>query len=104
MPRSSVASTRTGPATLGSTSRKSADRDETPSRRDDCTYSESPIESTRPRTTRAYEGHETITIASTALRTPRPSTAVTTIARMIAGNAKTRSEVRITTPSASPRK
>ena len=64
---------------------------DTPSRRADWTYSESPIESTRPRTTRAYAGQATMTIASTAFRSPRPSTAVTTIARMIAGNAKTRS-------------
>jgi hypothetical protein len=49
-------------------------------------------------------GQETTTIASTALRTFGPSEAVTTIARMIAGKAKTRSTVRITTASGSERK
>ena len=75
-----------------------------PSSRDAQTYSESPTERTRLRTTRAYDGHATITSASTAFVSPRPSAAVTTIARMIAGNAKTRSAVRITSPSAKPRK
>jgi hypothetical protein len=89
---------------LGSTSRNSVRFDDTPSRRADWTYSESPIESTSPRTMRAYAGHATITIASTAFRSPRPRTAVTTIARMIAGKAKTRSVTRITAPSVSPRK
>src|SRR5207247_620188 len=58
----------------------------------------------RPRTTRAYDGHATTTMASAALRSPRPSTAATTIARMIGGNAKTRSTARIDTPSTIPRK
>ena len=92
MPRSSVASTSTGPddvraARRGRAPRATTRRAGAPTGR----TRESPIESTRPRTTRAYEGQATITIASTALRSPRPSDAVTTIARMIAGNAKTRS-------------
>ena len=49
---------------------KSARRALAPSSRADWTYSESPTESTSPRTTRAYEGHETTTIASAALREP----------------------------------
>src|SRR5207253_3098539 len=80
--RSSVASTSTGPATFGSTSRKSARRAEEPSNRADWTYSESPTESTSPRTTRAYDGHATTTIASAAVWRPRPSTAATAIARV----------------------
>ena len=104
VPRSSVARTSTPPAMFGSTSRNSARRAETPRSREDCTYSESPIDRTRPRTTREYAGQATITMARTALRRPRPRTAVTTIARMIAGNAKTRSAVRMTMPSVTPRK
>src|SRR6478672_5585446 len=102
--RSSVASTSTGPATFGNTSRKSVRRAEEPSRRADSTYSESPTDSTRPRTTRAYEGQATTTIASAAFRSPRPRTAATTMARMIAGNAKKRSTTRIESPSTMPRK
>ena len=44
---------------------------------------------------RAYGGHATITIAIAAFWRPRPSTAATTIARMIGGNAKTRSVPRM---------
>ena len=40
---------------------------------------------------RAYDGHATTTIASAALKRPRPRTAATTIARMIGGKANTRS-------------
>ncbi len=40
--------------------------------------------------------------AITALRTPGPSAAVVTIARMIAGNANTRSAERMTMPSTMP--
>ena len=55
-----MARTSTGPATFGSTSRTSVRRADAPSSRADCTYSESPTESTSPRTTRAYAGHATI--------------------------------------------
>jgi len=102
--RSSVASTTTGPARFGRTSWSNVRLDDEPSSRDAWTNSASPSERTRPRTTRAYVGHATITIASTALRMFGPSEAVTTIARMIAGNAKTRSVVRITTGSTHERK
>ena len=102
--RSSVARTSTGPATFGSTSRNSARRAGAPSNRADCTNSESPTDSTSPRTTRAYDGQATTTIASAAFRSPRPSTAATTIARMIGGKAKTRSTARINVPSTIPRK
>ena len=102
--RSSVASTITGPATFGRTSRNNARRAGVPSSRADCTNSESPTESTSPRTTRAYDGHATTTIASAAFCSPRPSTAATTIARMIGGNAKKRSTARMSVPSTSPRK
>ena len=44
---------------------------------------------------RAYGGHATITIAIAAFLRPRPSTAATTIARMIGGNANTRSVPRM---------
>ena len=60
--------------------------------------------STSPRTTRAYGGHATITIASAAFWRPRPSTAATTIARMIGGKANTRSVPRMQRPSSDPRK
>src|SRR5581483_11719786 len=73
--RSSVASTSTGPATFGSTSRTSVRFADEPSSRADWTYSESPTESTRPRTTRAYDGHATTTIASAAFCRLLPSTA-----------------------------
>src|SRR5439155_14090747 len=96
--RSSVASTKSGPATFGNTSRKSVRRLDAPRRRAACTYSDSPTESTRPRATRAYDGQATTTIASAALKRPRPSTAATTIARMIGGNANTRAASRIKTP------
>src|SRR5262245_52149923 len=66
--RSSVASTSTGPATFGATSRNSVRRADEPSSRADSTYSDSPTESTSPRTTRAYAGHATMTIASAAFR------------------------------------
>jgi hypothetical protein len=102
--RSSVASTTTGPATFGRMSRTSARRDDEPSSRDAWTNSESPSESTSPRTTRAYAGQATITMASTAFRMFGPSDAVTTIARMIAGKAKTRSVLRMTTGSTQERK
>src|SRR5690349_12976956 len=49
--RSRVARTSTGPATFGTTSRKSVRRAVEPSSRADSTYSESPTESTSPRTT-----------------------------------------------------
>src|SRR5581483_2294286 len=62
--RSSVASTKIGPATFGRTSRKRVFRLDAPRSRADCTYSDSPTWSTRPRATRAYEGHATTTIAS----------------------------------------
>src|SRR5262249_31664446 len=83
--RPRVISTSTGPAMFGSTSLNSVRRADAPSSRADWTYSDSPTESTRLRTTRAYDGHATITIASAAFRSPRPSTAVTTIARMMGG-------------------
>src|SRR4029077_15250833 len=70
--RSSVASTITGPATFGRTSRNNARRAGVPISRADCTNSESPTESTRPRTTRAYDGQATTTIASAAFCSPRP--------------------------------
>ena len=53
---------------------------------------------------RAYGGHATITIAIAAFCRPRPSTAATTIARMIGGNANTRSVLRMQRPSSGPRK
>ena len=90
--RSSVASTNTGPGDVRQARRGRASlRLDAPSSRADWTYSESPTERTSPRTTRAYDGQATTTIASAAFASPRPSTAATTIARMIAGNAKTRS-------------
>src|SRR4051794_13373523 len=102
--RSSVARTKIGPATFGSTSRNRVFRLVAPRSRAACTYSESPTLMTRPRETRAYEGHATTTIASAALKSPRPSTAATTIARMIGGNANTRSAPRMKKPSRKPPK
>ena len=101
MPTSSVASTSTGPDDV----RQHLAHERAPGRgaeqpRVAQTYSESPTDRTRLRTTRAYDGQATITSARTALVSPRPSAAVTTIARMIAGNAKTRSASRMTAPSA----
>ena len=101
---SSVARTNTGPATFGRMSRRRVRLLDAPSSRADWTYSESPTERTSPRTTREYDGQATMTIASAAFCRPRPSTAATTIARMIGGNANTRSAPRIRTPSTGPRK
>src|SRR5205085_11574649 len=79
-------------------------RAEEPRSRADWTYSASATESTSPRTTRAYEGQATTTIASAAFCKPRPRTAATTIASTIGGNAKTRSAARMKKPSTTPRK
>ena len=73
-----------------------------PSSRLDATYSLLRRVSTRLRVTRAYAGHETTMIASTALRRLGPSAATTAIDRMIAGKAKKRSTTRMSTSSTLP--
>ena len=50
---------------------------------------------TSERVTRAYAGHDTMSIAMTAFVRLGPSAAAMTIARMIVGNANTRSAIRM---------
>ena len=82
----------TGPDTFGSTSRTRALRADEPSRRVAETYSESTQRAARGRARRArtrasYDDHQ----REHGVARLGPSAAVTTIARMIAGNANTRS-------------
>ena len=57
-----------------------------------------------PADSRAYDGQETTITANTALRSSGPSAAATAMARMIPGNANTRSAIRMMTESTKPAK
>jgi hypothetical protein len=94
--------TMIGASTLGSTCWKMIATLPTPASRAASMYGSSFTASTSPRVTRAKGAMKPTATAMITLRTPNPITAIMAIARMMIGNAKSPSMIRMITVSTMP--
>jgi hypothetical protein len=101
---SSVATTSHGVKVLGSTWLHNTRPFRLPSAIAACTYSRSRIESTSPRTTRAYTTHDDTPMTMMMLRRLGPRTPITAIASRMNGKASWMSASRIRKSSTRPPK
>jgi hypothetical protein len=102
-PNRIVPSTRIGAVMFGRISATMIRGPRSPRRRAAATYSRSRSTSTADRTVRAISGVKMMPITRMTFRGSRPSEARTSTARMMSGNARSASTIRLKTSSIQPR-